>query len=71
VAPWLGGDPRFRLPVRSPRIQFTWIRIDAAAGEVAVPVDGQALGLFPAADGPGVSIQVGGDFLPGLEPGFW
>lgn len=47
-----------------PGIEFVLVGVHGAALVMRLPVDGQALFLFPADNGPDSSPQVGGDFLP-------
>lgn len=50
-----------------PGVEFGGVGVDAGTGAVLVAVDGQSFALLPKLDGADVAVEVGGDFLPGVD----
>ena len=57
-----------RLRSSNPAVELLGQRVDGAALVVHMPMDRHALPLLPALDGRDVTIQIGRDFLPRVQP---
>jgi hypothetical protein len=59
-----------RAAARPPRVQLRAERVDGSELVMKMAMDRHGLTPFPALHGADVALQIGGDFLPRVQPAF-